>query len=198
MKNRTFGIAALGVAAAFVLALAGCSDSNSMEGMDHGGGSSESSASSAAASTADVEFVSMMIPHHEQAVEMSDILLAKDGIDERVTNLAQQIKDAQAPEIALMQQWLTDWDAEPMTSMEGMDHGGMMSADDLDDLAAAEGTEAARLFLEQMMEHHRGAVEMAQNQIDAGQNADAVALAETIVDTQSQEITDMENLLQAL
>ncbi len=198
MKNRTFGIAALGVAAAFVLALAGCSDSNSMEGMDHGGGSSESSASSAVASTADVEFVSMMIPHHEQAVEMSDILLAKDGIDERVTRLAQQIKDAQAPEIAMMQQWLTDWDAEPMTSMEGMDHGGMMSVDDLDDLTAAEGTDAGRLFLEQMMEHHRGAVEMAQTQIDAGQNADAVALAETIVDTQSQEITEMENLLQVL
>lgn len=198
MKNRTFGIAALGVAAAFVLALAGCSDSNSMEGMDHGGGSSESSASSAVASTADVEFVSMMIPHHEQAVEMSDILLAKDGIDERVTRLAQQIKDAQAPEIAMMQQWLTDWDPEPMTSMEGMDHGGMMSVDDLDDLTAAEGTDAGRLFLEQMMEHHRGAVEMAQTQIDAGQNADAVALAETIVDTQSQEITEMENLLQVL
>lgn len=196
MKIRMMSITALGLAAAFTLA--GCAQGDSMSGMDHGSESSSSAEESAAYNTADVEFVSMMIPHHEQAVEMSDILLAKPDIDERVTRLAQQIKDAQAPEIELMQQWLTDWDVEPTDSMNGMDHGGMMTEEDLLDLEAAEGTAAARTFLEQMMMHHRGAVEMAQTQIDNGQNADAIALAEQIVETQTQEITDMENLLAAL
>ncbi|WP_234714477.1 DUF305 domain-containing protein, partial [Mycobacterium tuberculosis] len=57
-------------------------------------------------------FVTMMIPHHEQAIEMSDILLAKDGADPRVVELAEQIKAAQGPEIDKMLGWLEDWGVE--------------------------------------------------------------------------------------
>jgi len=65
-------------------------------------------------------------------------------------------------------------------------------------LDAATGTEACRLFLEQMIEHHRGAIDMAQDEVDDGQNSDAVSLAQKIIDTQTAEITTMEEILATL
>lgn len=202
MKNRPAATAALTLTA--LLLLAGCSGggSDSMPGMDHGGGDAASAPSDAAgegtAAEADVMFTSMMIPHHQQAVEMSDTLLAKDGIDERVTALATEIRAAQQPEIETMQGWLSDWGAA-LIDGDGMHHGdGMMSDDDMQALDDASGGEAARLFLSQMIEHHRGAVEMAQDEIDDGSNADAVALAKSIVETQTAEIAEMEQLLDEL
>ena len=89
-------------------------------------------------------FAAMMIPHHQQAVEMSDIILAKKGIDPRVVDLATQIKAAQGPEIQTMKGWLEDWgipyddSMSDMGGMGGMDHGdGMMSDDDMAALDAA-------------------------------------------------------------
>lgn len=202
MKNRSAATAALTLTA--LLLLAGCSGggSDSMPGMDHGGGATASATDDAApqadATEADVMFTSMMIPHHQQAIEMSDTLLAKDGIDERVTALATEIKAAQQPEIETMQGWLSDWGAA-LTDGDGMHHGsGMMGEDDMQALDTASGSEAARLFLSQMVQHHRGAVEMAQDEIDDGSNADAVALAESIVETQTAEIAEMEQLLNEL
>ncbi len=145
----------------------------------------------------------MMIPHHEQAIEMSDVILAKDGVDPEVTDLANQIKDAQGPEIEQLTTWLEEW-GSPMeesgawttrrwaTSMDGM-----MSEEDMQALDAAQGAEAGQLFLEQMIVHHEGAVEMAQTQVDEGENADAVAMAQEIVETQQAEISTMEDLLAA-
>ncbi|NKG21796.1 DUF305 domain-containing protein [Paeniglutamicibacter terrestris] len=186
-------------ALAAVIVLAGCStgaDEN-MPGMDH---STSATSSSPAATTvvehnsADTMFAQMMIPHHEQAVEMSDIMLAKSGMDPKIETLAQDIKAAQGPEIQKMTDWLTGW-SEPatMTGNHGMD--GMMSDADLDKLTAAQGTEASKLFLTQMIAHHEGAVKMAQTEVTDGKNADAVALAQTIVSSQESEIKDMQDLL---
>ncbi|MFK0241810.1 DUF305 domain-containing protein [Microbacterium sp. NPDC090281] len=196
MKIRAAATAALALSA--VLALSGCATGageESMPGMDHG-----SSAPSADANEADAMFASMMIVHHEQAIEMSDIVLAADGVDPAVTELAQQIKAAQGPEIEQLQGWLTDWGVSPDDEgASGMDHGdGMMSEDDLAALQAADGTEASRLFLEQMIVHHEGAVEMAQVQVDDGSNPDAVELAQKIIDAQTEEIQAMKTLLSAL
>lgn len=196
MKIRAAATAALALSA--VLALSGCATGageESMPGMDHG-----SSAPSADANEADAMFASMMIVHHEQAIEMSDIVLAADGVDPAVTELAQQIKAAQGPEIEQLQGWLTDWSISPDDEgAGGMDHGdGMMSEDDLAALQAADGPEASRLFLEQMIVHHEGAVEMAQVQVDDGSNSDAVELAQKIIDAQTEEIQEMKTLLSAL
>ena len=78
-----------------------------------------------------------------------------------------------------------------------MDHSmdGMMSDSDMDALRIADGTDAARLFLEQMTTHHEGAVEMAQTEIEGGQNPDAVQLATAIVSSQTDQIDTMEDLL---
>ncbi|WP_026533105.1 DUF305 domain-containing protein [Arthrobacter sp. H41] len=149
---------------------------------------------------ADVMFAQMMIPHHQQAVAMSDILLEKESISPEVTDLATRIKDAQGPEIETMTSWLEAWDesVEPDGGMESHSMGsmeGMMSDDQMAEFEAAEGDEASRMFLESMTAHHEGAVSMAQDEIDNGQNPEARELAETIVETQQAEIQEMETLL---
>lgn len=192
MNPRKFVMAAAAFAAA--ITLSACST----------GGSSDTPAPASSASAeatfndADVIFAQMMIPHHEQAVEMSDMLLAKDGIAEQVRSLATQIKDAQQPEIDQLNEWLDAWGADD--SMGGMDHGmdGMMSEDDMKTLEDASGDDASKLFLEQMVVHHEGAVEMAETEINDGVNPDAIEMAETIVSTQSEEINVMHNLLGSL
>ena len=156
---------------------------------------------------ADVMFAQMMVPHHEQAVEMSETLLAKDEVPAEVADFAQQVIDAQGPEIERMNAMLEAWGQEPMMEsggMEGMDHGsgagmsGMMSEEDMQALEDAQGTEASRLYLEQMTAHHEGAVEMARDQVEQGQNPQAVALAQDVIEAQEAEITEMEGLLQGL
>lgn len=204
MKRFT-AISATAIAAA--LFLAGCGSetgSNTTEestGMDHSTMSHSAAPAPSDASgthnSADAMFAQMMIPHHEQAVQMSDIMLAKDDLDPQITQLAEDIKAAQGPEIEKMTGWLQSWD-EPM-QMSG-DHAmeGMLSPDDLAGLEAAQGAEASRLFLTQMIEHHEGAIAMAEEEAANGQDPDAVALAETIVADQRAEIEKMNNLLAAL
>ena len=192
-----------------VLAIStGCSSSNEFE---HPAGHSPSSSAAVAPSTtaaaeahndADVMFAQHMIPHHTQAIEMSDTLLAKQGIDPRVTELANQIKAAQGPEIQQMQGWLTRWGTPSMPPMSG--HGdmagmsGMMSEQDMTALKDAQGVDAGKLFLTQMIAHHEGAITMAQNEIKDGQYPPAVEMAHAIVTTQQQEIDTMKGLLAAL
>jgi len=185
-------------AAAVALTLGGCAGGT--PGTDASG--SEASAGSEAAADfngADVMFAQMMIPHHEQAVEMADVVLAKDGTNPEVTALATEIKAAQAPEIEQLGGWLDAWGAE--RTMEGDSHdgmGGMMSEEDMQALDAATPPESDRLFLEQMIVHHEGAVEMAQTELDSGSDAPAVEMAQTIIDTQTAEITTMEDLLTSM
>ena len=208
---RTALRGSLAIAAALaVTGLTGCSsnDMSTMPGMDHGSSGGPTAASSSPSATpaagphndADVMFAQGMIPHHQQAVAMSDMILAKDGIDAKVTDLATQIKAAQAPEIAQMSGWLAGWGENPSPSM-GMDHdmgGGMMSQADMDALDQATGKEAARLFLTGMITHHKGAITMAQDEVANGQNPEAVALAQKIVTDQQAEITTMTQLLTQL
>lgn len=152
---------------------------------------------------ADVMFAQMMIPHHQQAVEMSEMLLAKDDVPAEVAAFAQKVIDAQGPEIKRMNSMLTAWGQDPVDTdgMEGMDHGGMsgmMSEEDMTALDQAQGTEAARLYLEQMTAHHKGAVDMAKDEAKDGQNPQAVQLAEQVIADQEAEITEMQQMLDKL
>ena len=146
---------------------------------------------------ADAGFARMMIPHHAQAVQMSDVVLAKTGLPAPVTALAGRIKAAQGPEIEKMTGWLKDWN-EP-AGMSG-DHSmnGMVGDEDLKKLEAAQGREAARLFLTHMIAHHQGAVAMAKNEGADGKNPDALKLGKDIVMAQEAEIKEMQELLGAL
>lgn len=211
MNKKTLAVGA--TALAVVFAATACSDSDSDTGTTVATSTAPASAGTPAEQAtahndADVMFAQMMLPHHSQAIEMSDMLLAKDNIPAEVTALAEQIKTAQGPEIDQLESWLDQW-GEPTKmpegdhDMPGMDGGmaemeGMMSEEDMQALADAQGTDAARLFLEQMIAHHEGAVDMAQTEIEDGQFPDAVAMARTIVDTQQQEIDTMRQLLTTL
>ncbi|ODU04699.1 MAG: DUF305 domain-containing protein [Pseudonocardia sp. SCN 72-86] len=203
-KIRTTALVAVPLAGA--LLLAGCADNGgSMPGMpgmgDGGSSASPSESAEADFNMADSMFAMMMIPHHQQAVEMSDMILAKSDVDQQVLDLAQQIKDAQQPEIDTMQGWLDDWGvSSDSMDMSGMDMGedGMMSEDEMAALKAATGPAAAKMFLEQMIEHHKGAIQMAETELQDGKNADAKKLAQAVVDTQSAEITTMQELLTQL
>ncbi|MFC3299997.1 DUF305 domain-containing protein [Arthrobacter agilis] len=225
--KRSLSLAALTLAA--VLALPACgtdSGDTSSGGTSSSGTTSTEAAASASgadaeASTsgdavseehnhADVMFAQLMIPHHQQAVRMSEMMLAKDGISPGITDLATKIKDAQGPEIETMTGWLDAWGEplEPEGGMDGHDMGdmgseadsmeGMMSEDQMADLESAEGTEASRMFLESMTAHHEGAVDMARTEIDDGENPEAVELAGMIVETQNAEIEAMRELLVGL
>ncbi|UTM39896.1 DUF305 domain-containing protein (plasmid) [Rhodococcus pyridinivorans] len=216
-KTLAAGVTALAV----VFTAAACSDSDTGTTGTTGATSSATTSATAADEAAahndaDVMFAQMMIPHHSQAIEMSDMLLAKQDIPAEVSALAEQIKAAQGPEIAQLESWLNHWGEpaqmpetgnndmpgmdmdEGMDGMEDMQMEGMMSEEDMQALSDAQGTDAARLFLEQMITHHEGAVEMAQTEIAEGQFPGAVEMARTIVDTQQQEIETMRELLSTL
>ncbi|MBG6192313.1 uncharacterized protein (DUF305 family) [Arthrobacter sp. CAN_A212] len=212
--KRYLSLSALSVAA--IITLAGCGSDNepATPGVEPTASTQESLPSapesgaevSAEHNSADAMFAQMMIPHHQQAVEMSDMMLAKDGISPEITDLSTRIKAAQGPEIETMTSWLEAWDrpvmpeggmdGHDMGSMGGMD--GMLDEDQMAELQSAEGDDAARMFLEFMTEHHNGAIDMAQEEIDNGENPEAIDLAETIVETQQAEIQEMEELLSEL
>ena len=186
---------------ATALVLAGCAPQDgTMPGMDHGpGGMTATTEPAAEFNAADEMFVTMMIPHHQQAIDMADIVLAKTDVAPHVTALAQQIKDAQGPEIETMRGWLQDWGVDYDDSMGGMGHGdGMMSDDDMTALEDASGPEAGRLFLEQMIVHHQGAIEMAEMALESAQNPDVTALATQVIEDQTAEIATMQDLLATL
>ena len=164
----------------------------------------DGASTSAEHNDADVEFAQGMIPHHQQAVEMAELALENSESD-AVRDLATRIKDAQGPEIEKMQGWLEDWD-ESMDAGEGGHSGmgsgddssggeGMMSDEDMEAMEATSGAEFDELFLEGMVAHHKGAVAMAEAELEDGEFPDALALAQEIIDAQEAEIEEMEALL---
>jgi len=204
MTTRTIALAT--TAAIATILLAGCAPAPSgMPGNGMGPNASSSPAAPSSPSTsdahnnADAMFAMMMIPHHQQAIEMADMIITKNGIDPQIIELAQKIKDAQQPEIAQMQGWLEAWGVgDPNDMMDDMDHGtGMMSDGDMSELQSATGTDAGRIFLTQMIQHHEGAIDMATDEVEDGQNPAAVKLAKTIITSQTAEIEVMTGLLNA-
>lgn len=218
LNRYGYRLAALAASALFVSACSGTAD---VEGSSVTTSMSTSAGAETTHNEADVTFAQSMIPHHEQAIEMSDMLLGKQGVDPAVASLASTIKGAQAPEIEKMRGWLQLWgvttaqaptgSAMPghsmpghdmsggpgMGDMPGMGSGGhgMMSAADMAALQNAQGAEAGRLYLEQMIVHHDGAISMAQTEIDNGQFPAAVEMARSIASSQKAEIDEMRALL---
>lgn len=191
MRSRvlTFSIGALAV-----VTLAGCSSS------DTSADSTNSSASSQQQfNDDDVMFAQMMIPHHEQAIEMADIALDPTiGASEAVQNLATDIKNAQDPEIAFMKGVLSSW-GKPLEMDASMDHSemmdGMLSLDELSALGELRGSAFDTAWLEAMIRHHEGAVSMAQDVIEKGINQELIDLAGKIITAQQAEIDAMKALL---
>lgn len=154
--------------------------------------------SSAAFNDDDVMFAQMMIPHHEQAVEMADIALDPAmGAGAGIVVLANRIKAAQDPEIVQMKSLLTEW-GKPESPDDGMDHGsmmsGMLSTDELEELAALNGAAFDAAWAAAMIKHHEGAIDMAKDVLDNGKNESIKTLAGAIIGAQEKEISELEPL----
>jgi uncharacterized protein (DUF305 family) len=205
MKHHLRSLA-LPTALAATLALTACGsgDMAGMGGMKTSATTPSGAQVGGARNAADVSFATMMIPHHVQAVVMADAAL-KQATDPKVIGLAPRIKAAQSPEIERMSGWLAGWD-EPvpaagggsdMAGMSGMGGhgGGMMSAQEMTDLSAAKGSAFDRMWLQMMVRHHEGAIDMAETAFAKGVSPDTRKLARSIIDSQSREIAEMRSIL---
>lgn len=202
--KKSLILSATAVATTAVLAACGATSSSMNADIPMGNTTSTAASSTAAlpASTeADVTFTQLMIPHHQQAVQMADLALAQATTPD-VKALAQQIKGAQGPEITMMTGWLQGWGAPmPMAGdMAGMDMGehaatGMMSEQEMADLSNAQGADFDRLWLTMMIAHHKGAITMAQDVKASSTTPEVTSLADAIIAGQTKEIEYMNTLL---
>ncbi len=173
--------------------LTGCTpaaqDSSHQEHADH----SDHSATMESMGESETMFATMMIPHHQQAIEMSELALANSSNDD-VRKLAQQIIDAQAAEIEQMQAWIDGHGHEVHGDHE---MAGMASEEDLATLKTLQSPEFDELFLNLMIVHHEGALEMV-SMLDGTDKAEAKELAQHIEEVQKAEIALMKQLLEEL
>jgi uncharacterized protein (DUF305 family) len=182
------------------IVLAGCASGGHSGQAGHTGMTSATSGPAVAAdhNDADISFAQQMIQHHAQAIEMAK-LGPQRATSPEVKDLAARIENAQQPEIDTMSTWLRSWGATVPTgdmAGHGMESGaGVMTAEQMQQLAQASGADFDRMWLQMMTAHHEGAVQMAMTELQQGGNADAKKLAQTIIDTQQAEINEMNALL---
>lgn len=208
MRARPLALAATGLA--LTAALTACGSATDASPTSGAEGSTSSATTSTRAAAADIAFAQLMIPHHRQAVEMADLALEHASSAE-VVQLATQIKGAQDPEIEQMTRWLQDWGApqampgSDASGMPGMDHSGMdmggvgmagmMSDEDMANLAQVRGSAFDTMWLQMMIAHHQGAVAMAQDVLVTTDDPQVTALANAVVKDQRAEIDAMQQLL---
>lgn len=202
LSKKTLNIASVLLAGS--LLLTGCGD---------GAAGSQDSGASAAATAgsahdkADAMFAQEMIPHHGQAIEMAGMAKTRAS-SPQVRKLAADIEIAQAPEIDKMTDWLKAWGENlPATGrtnragMSGMGQRGgqsmpgMMTTAEMNRLARARGRAFDRMFLEMMIEHHQGALEMARTEEAEGRSPEAIRLAKSIRASQTAQIATMRRML---
>ena len=183
----------IGIGAAAIIALAAACGASDDAGTNH-----SQTESTGEHNEQDIAFAQMMIPHHQQAVDMAKMAVEK-ATDPKVLDLASRIEGAQDPEIRQMTTMLEQWDAptgSTVESMPGMDHGeGMMTDEEMTQLEQSTGADFDRLWLRMMIRHHEGAVTMAKTELDRGGDSEAKDLAKRIVDAQEAEIAEMRAML---
>jgi len=203
-KNRTAAVGGALMLAVILSSCAGQADEPVAGGASSAtsGMATTSNQADSGHNDADVEFTQNMVVHHEGAIAMAD-LAAKTTTAAEIRSLAERISAAQGPQIKEMTSWLGAWGAPSagQADMSGMDMGGMkmggLSQDEaMTELGAMTGADFDRRFIELMTEHHRGAIDMAKTELAAGSNPQALELAQTIIDAQQAEITEMSQLLQ--
>ena len=145
----------------------------------------------------DVALVQAMIPHHEQAIHMTE-LADEHANSPDVKKLASTIKTKQEEEIKTMETLLHEWGQHKEGGHGGAQHPGMLSEQQLKKLEETEGVAFDKLFLTNMIEHHKGAIHMAEEAEHKGENKEVKKLAAEIVRGQEHEITDMEEMLVGL
>ncbi|MGW2344288.1 DUF305 domain-containing protein [Streptomyces sp. NPDC001661] len=145
--------------------------------------------------SADVQYAQMMIPHHEQALKMTE-LAPKQAESEQVKGLAERIAAAQGPEIEVMRGWLKKHkrDASPEGHQAHGSMPGMATEAQLKKLRAAKGKAFDELFLKLMITHHQGAVTMATEVKSGGNNVQVEEMADDVIAQQTTEIERMRDM----
>lgn len=149
---------------------------------------------------ADVSFMQGMIPHHQQALEMT-ALVRQHAVTEAVQRMALRMEISQRDEIALISAWLADrGETIEMSNMGAMQHEmmGMLTPEQMQTLSETRGMDFDRLFLEGMIQHHRGALAMVTELFStsgAAQESTIFKFAEEIDADQLMEIERMQGLL---
>ncbi|MFJ9900147.1 DUF305 domain-containing protein [Streptomyces sp. NPDC091280] len=196
--RRTVALAVTASVAALALTACGADGDDKASGST--GTATEAATGAGGHNAADVSFSKEMIQHHRQAVEMASLATDR-AASTQVKTLATKIKGAQDPEIGTMSGWLTSWGEKVPQDMTGMGHDmssstpGMMTAADMGKLEKASGAAFDALFLDMMVEHHEGAVEMARTEKADGSYRPATALAAEVITAQSAEIEQMNKML---
>lgn len=165
----------------------------------HGNGmmDSDQSQGSGKLSGSDIMFLQMMIPHHQQAVDISNLAIEKSK-DAELIALATQIREEQQAEIIQMESWLGDAD-----SGHGMGHsmegsmGGMLTKSELSTLEAATGKSFDLLWLLGMIDHHDGALHMV-TMIEDAEDPEIKRLGENIISSQTAQIEQMKAMITRL
>jgi uncharacterized protein (DUF305 family) len=198
--------AALLAASATAVVLSACSTATKTATEEHSThGSSAASVAGGAQSTAhnedDVLFAQMMIPHHQQAVVLAAMVPDRSA-NPAVRALAQQIAAEQQPEITTMKAQLQQWGINPAempheSGHAGLSMQGMVDDDTLVKLQGLKGADFDTLWLQSMIGHHQGAIEMAKVEVEAGKSPEMTALAHSIIAAQQAEIDQMKQMLQA-
>ena len=160
-------------------------------------------------SEADVRFVQSMIPHHAQALEMTGLVASRSDRED-ISQLSLRMEVSQRDEITLMEDWLRDRDQEipgagehghSLSAEAGELMPGMLTDEEFAELEAASGTEFDQLFLQYMIRHHQGALQMVADLLaseDGGQAPEVNQLALHIDADQRIEISRMDQLLAQL
>jgi uncharacterized protein (DUF305 family) len=171
-------------------------DNDGSMGMGHHGSNNQNNSRSSNYTGADIMFLQMMIPHHQQAIDISNLAL-KTSKDSELLALAKTIRDAQTSEITQMKSWLTDAGAgaDMGHTMDGM--GGMLDETELSALAAATGKNFDILWLKGMTGHHDGAIHMT-TMINDARNKEIKTFGNNVVKDQSAQIIQMEAMLKRL
>lgn len=201
MTSRTARLAALLAATLAALWLSACTPSTESSGdghTDHTHSAVADSADQGPNNAEDVTFAQNMMPHHKQALELVD-LARKNSTDPALLELASGIAAAQGPEMGQLSEMLRSWGQNPDATMDHSGHGmampGMVDDATMQRLESLRGADFDTLWLQSMISHHQGAIEMAKAEVAGGQNPEAKALAEQIVKAQESEISQMNQML---
>ena len=180
-----------GAALLIVAVLSSCTSAADQDRVAQPPSSADVTNELAAHNTEDVMFAQMMIPHHRQAIELAALVPGRSTSPELLA-LATRIAGEQQPEIDTMKALLLQWDADPSAGHGG--HGGMAGMVDeatMNRLMTLSGPAFESLWLQSMISHHRGAIEMAETEIADGRSPDMITLAKNIVAAQQAEIDQM-------
>ena len=178
---------------AATLLLAGCSptETSSTETML----SERTDAMPAEANDTDVHFLGMMVPHHQQAIDMTDVLLASDVDDPALRDLAQRIRDGQQRENEQMNAWAAEWGIDADMELHSQHiANGMVSPGVYESYARLEGEELRTRFLELMHFHHQEVIAMTRDEVDNGGYSPLRDMAAEMIEIQTAEMAEMEHM----